>query len=233
MPSGFYCLGDDGAVQIDENYFCMSLRAKGSSNGGVGWDYASAGQYTDIVVEGATYPLVAVHSIDCRTAIIGTSKVGNTWTFRVLAFPFPGGNWFFEYYVFDVPLNKPTNQAGFGFEVRNASGQIVWDSQQPIMPLVSLSAVQGLPAGRKYAYICASRIEANYDTIIDTFGEPYTFWNFEIDMCASTGSGVIQGSVTLAAGGTEGQTGPQPFSPGLSGGGIASPTLLVLDVTNL
>lgn len=230
MPVGFQCFTDNGTVQIDENFVCSSFRLGGTITATLGWDYPP-NRYYDIVVTSATFPMIALTSASAYVTIAGISVSGTTWTFRVLVV---GGDYTFQYYVYDKPV-APTGP-GFGFQVFKPDGDLVWDSNQSVMPYVGVIAAGNNyvgASGRKYAFIHTSHIEAYYDTNIDTLGSYYTYWSFSIGAHRRTSNGIEYTNTVFSSGGNTGTQGPDPFYPGLGGNGFTNPFVLILDVTDL
>lgn len=225
MAVGFQSWDDAGREQITESMYCLSLRAKASVEAVLNFEFGPGQKYYDIVVQSATYPVVAIYSLTATTSIMYVRKEGTTWTFTVVSI---AGDNKFTYYVFDKPENKPTTGSGFGFEVRNGAGEIVWDSNQPVFPLVGTTDYDGYTgvAGHKYAHVHASRARYEITTIIDTFAQEYTYWSMFLSGFRSTNNGLISQEYQIAAGGNSGSQGPSSIG---SVGGV----ILVLDVTNL
>lgn len=134
MPTGFQVIGDHGGIQIDENFYNMTLLAKGTTpynpvdaNGDVNWLIPF--QFS---VSGATTPIICFKTP--KVVALATSvKSGSTFTYTGNVFSSDAGS--FSWYVFDRMPNV-SNHAGLN--VYDASGNITFNSDYVPMKIVNL-----------------------------------------------------------------------------------------------
>lgn len=130
MPAGFQVIGDNGNIQIDENYVNMCLVASGYTT------LNSAGAAT-VSVNG-TLPIFTIDTRN-QSMAVGTAVVsGSTYTWSIGGPP----NATFAWYVYDlVPNIAP---AHVGLTVYNSGGRVTFSSDYEPMRLNNLV---GIPSG--------------------------------------------------------------------------------------
>lgn len=143
MPTGLQVINDYGTVQIDENYRNLFLRTSGT--GGVP---SASGSMTS--------PLLAMQSAGLSCGFGLTD--GNGIVYQTNS----AGS--FKWWIWDVIANSSGN---YGFQVFNASGQMVFDALQKPMRIVGHHLFTAetqwsnqsftYPAGREYAVIIGTQ----------------------------------------------------------------------------
>jgi hypothetical protein len=140
MPAGFQVIGDHGYVQIDENYFNMVYKQKGTVATFVDTYNRATMSYTGVT--GST-PMVFVKSSNSAfVALLTVSQSGNTFTYEYAA----DRATTISYWIFDkAPAASSTTG---GLEVLNSSGELVYSSSQVPLKIVQVAAVSsGTPMG--------------------------------------------------------------------------------------
>lgn len=235
MPVGFQSFKSDGTLQFDStSVFCMTLKDKQTVTSNITFSDISAQAY-DIVVTGTT-PIIAVRSTgSISTALVGVTKVSSTWTFRVITFG--AGSQDFTYYVFDRPDASASNSAGFGLEVLDESGSLVWSASQKSLRLMFNNDLNNLPSGRTYAHIGSAIFDATWDNVTEDGIVFFTNWNIyasKLYTCTSTGIS-ISTDVSIGSGTSSGaNSGPIAFGSGtgLDGAGYQNTEVFAVDVTH-
>jgi hypothetical protein len=117
MPAGLQVINDNGIVQIDELYRNLVFIQK--------WTFSTGGDHTFTTSAGRFAPTLVFYSNSVPTIptagilLLQSTKNGDgSYTYRV--------NGIGEVYLFDVP--PPPAAHGFGLQVFNAQGNIVFDS---------------------------------------------------------------------------------------------------------
>lgn len=131
MTAGLQIINSGGTYQIDENYRNYQILSTGS--GSTSSTYSADGityKYTDIVVSSGVAPMLGVKSTSFMV-VIGVSKSGDTWTFRVACETTQS----FTYFVFDLVSTTPGN---FGLEVYDAAGDLVFYSGNKPLRIVGI-----------------------------------------------------------------------------------------------
>lgn len=122
MPAGLQVVGTHGVVQVDQNYFNLVLRAKGTVSTGFQ-------QRFDITYTGTT-PMVAFRCLNTTIALQYITKSGSTFTYHYIS----SNPDTITYYIFDRP---PTTASNFGLSIWDGSGNLVFSSDYSPMRLVS------------------------------------------------------------------------------------------------
>jgi hypothetical protein len=117
MPAGFSVVGSHGVVQIDENFFNLVFVAKGTVTPSAGGSFGVISSAT-VVVNGST-PILCLRSLNGPSLIESVSVSGNTYTYTIRSAGI------FTWYLFD---KMPASSQSSGLEVRNSSGQVVFNS---------------------------------------------------------------------------------------------------------
>jgi hypothetical protein len=209
----------------------MTLKEKATVTANDLWDADCTAYYYDVVVTGTT-PLVALRSTGTLyTTIVGVAKSGSTWTFRVLTHG--AGAQTFTYYVFDRPDASASASAGFGLEVYDDTGAVVWTASQKPLRLVFGNDLSNLASGPTYAHISSTLINQSWANTTEDGVVFFTDWSIYAEMYVCTSTGVTQSTVTVGSGTKPGANNePRPLGAGISGGGYQNTERFVVDVTN-
>lgn len=236
MPSGFQSFtADTGVVQIDENYFNLAFRVKGTMTATTFHPSSPAGvlKYVDIAYTGET-PLFAFRlngSIDWG-CVIAVTRTGSgplyNWVFRVCIW---GNVWTGTYYIFDRGL--PVSSSGFGLEVYDASAKLVFTSLYPMLKLRAFNntgAVIG--SGPTWAVAVCGWIDYTQTTEVFTDLEMETTTTWYCTLARQTVTGGEMDRKSL--GSYVSDDGGGAYYPGgdLGSWGIAA-NMMVIDVTGL
>jgi len=228
MPAGIEAYTMAGQLQFDATTFVMCFQYKATVTANT--TYYGFGFVTDVVVTSARTPVLAIASTTTQFCILKTTKSGSTWTFKVFVY---GGDYTFTYYVFDTPNITASNSSGCGFEVYNASGGLVWTSDQPPM---NLRGVSPQPVGPTYAALYTGVISYTEDTTVYTDFSAYTTWYYYITVTQGDVSGgdfrYLEYTQVLYNGGNSGFSGPGNNYSG-DGNGFSNGQPLMINVTNL
>lgn len=232
MPVGFQAFQPDGTLQFDSNSsFCMTFKEKATVTASNLWDADCTAYYYDLVVTGTT-PLVALRSTgSIYTTLLGVAKSGTTWTFRILTWG--TGSQTFTYYVFDRPNGTASASAGYGLEVYDDTGAVVWTASQKPLRLVFGADLANLPSGPTYAHISSTLINQSWSNDTEDGVVFFSVWAIYAEMFVCTTTGVTQATVTVGSGTKPGANNePRPLSSGINGGGYQNTERFVIDVTN-
>jgi hypothetical protein len=236
MPSGFQSFtADTGVVQIDENYFNLAFRVKGTFTATITHPSSPAGvlKYVDIAYTGET-PLFAFR-VDGSIAfgcVIAVTRSGAgpvyDWVFRVCVW---GDVFTGTYYIFDRGL--PVSSSGFGLEVYDAAGKLVYTSLYPMLKMRAFTNSEAsIDSGRTWAVSVGGYITYTQSTEVFTDLEQETTTTWFCRLARQTASGGTLDTKSLGSDVTEGGGGA--YNPGgdLGAWGIAS-SMMVIDVTGL
>lgn len=178
MPTGFYAVGDDFTLQIDESMVNLSFIAKGSLTFGGGNEYGVF--YQDVVFTGAL-PLVAISCPPANNLVVGiirTTRVGSTWTVRFGARGDGAATYQATWYLFDHPT--PPGGSGGGLEAYRADGTLFYSSAFKLVPLIA-NAFGTYPAG---AYAISAmgymQLEQSMETYSAGDGREVNQYNWEM-----------------------------------------------------
>jgi len=146
MTAGVIIINDGGTIQIDDTFPTLCLRSKGSGTIG-------SGGYLYLADFGTG-----------KLALRSTSMVGYTWSNALD--PYPAGYFIFgpvgatvEWFIFDNPQEPGSS---FGFQVRNAAGQLMYDVGAKPLRMIDIKSGGSRPAwqgtfgyagGRNYAVL--------------------------------------------------------------------------------
>lgn len=149
MDAGIQILNDGGSFQIDQTYRNLCLRQKGTAVTSA--NLVSGYSYTSFNVTGLTSPIIAVGGPALAVAQTYWDAANSRHGFLISAAGAIGTS--IPYYIFDVPTETG---ATFGFQVRDASGALVFDAMQPPLRVRGFythqsASVSNLVAGRSYA----------------------------------------------------------------------------------
>lgn len=235
MPVGAEFYTDSGVIQINDQYPVIQLRQKGSlvatidhpadPTPGVGW----SSKYVDVSYSGAN-PFIALNSSGCYSSVLSTVRSGSNWTFRVLVTS-KTTDFSFNYYIFD---NPPQTSLGYGLEVRNSAGQIVFSSNYGVSKITHVDPISplSLTPGRTYAWVHTGYIYKDESTEVNTRGELITTVTITAYGARVVGSTYdAAGVVIFGFVGSGGGTYPNPGGD-LGGWGAVSPQI-IMDVTGL
>lgn len=150
MPAGFQVIGDHGGVQIDENFYNMTLKAKGSVT------------YPDtqlvltmhpwaITVPNTISPVLCFH-VTHFTSIESVSSANGNTTYSGYIFAAIGGT--MEWYAFDR-MPAPISPTGAGLSVFDVNGQLTFSSEYPPMKIAAIHTIPdstGNPDGNSEYY---------------------------------------------------------------------------------
>lgn len=132
MPAGFQVIGQHGVVQVDENYYNMVYRTRGSAL------IRNNGRYNSATInyqgEANSSPMLCTAYSNVFLWINSLTKSGDNYTFEIAA----NGEDNVSYFIFDKVAATPTNA---GLEVYNANGGLVFSSNQRPMRVVSVFPV--------------------------------------------------------------------------------------------
>lgn len=163
MPVGIEIRNNAGFIQIDGTYRNLSFDRKGTlatSNVAVDTSYGT------VALTGLSgFPAVMVQSAAGAFAIV-TGFSGSSCNLTIVAKGPVGTS--VTYYVFTPPTVTPS----YGFEIRNAAGQVVFTAAHKYMKVVGeisgSASTSGadtttvtMPAGRTYAVLASTRPAAN------------------------------------------------------------------------
>ncbi|MEV8518684.1 hypothetical protein ABZR86_02690 [Dyella marensis] len=212
--AGFTVYGDSGVAQVDNTYANLSLVEKGTlttnqSLYGASVTYGTIGPRSDLVS-----PIICVGgSLYARPeTFYGAGQIGfNISVAGPLGTQVP-------YYIFDVPRAPPAH--GFGLQVWNAAGQLIFDASAGPMRVVGFvqnatgTTIFAGTAGRAYAV--AHVIRGFRSARVEGFNVRAVF--------TQVASNVVNQNLLIVQDLTSGDT------PVLSANLM---TALVIDVTNL
>lgn len=222
-------IGDDGTVQIDEEFVCWTFKSKATVYPTIDHFYGS--RLYDIVVTSAEMPMIAI-SVPGTSDFKGASvfkidKVGTTWTFKVLSFHNTATDFSFTYYVFDRPTT--VTSSGFGLLIRDASGKATFNAEQPVMSIVGVGSGLTVPSGKTYAVVSTAQMQYSESIVWDTNTlQDFYYYVYTMNFWKTNGV-VTTFDVDLDGGATPGQ-GP---NWGYENYGNDSTNPLIIDVTNL
>lgn len=234
MPAGFRQIGDHGLVQIDENFFAMSMMATGD---------VSAGPNEQIVELGSAYayrftyegdqPVFGVYipaSLLITGGIYRTSKSGSSWSVDIALTNNNGTHTIsaanraaIRWFAFDRP--KQISGAGQGLRVWDAAGRLTfssdWITVCPVPP-------SGFQPGRKYAMV-GGLVGLSYDLELEqlTTGQWQATERYWLDGYYCPDGGIEGNGVGIAAH----VSGVGGGGPGVSQAWAASGPLFGIDVT--
>lgn len=149
--AGLQIWNSDGFLQIDGAFSNYAMIQKGTiqlNNANVDWDDHPSQPPALIIVPNGKNPLLALKPKSNMR--IQRWKTGTTWYFKLLR---DGDIWNPEgipavpYYVFDEAPTEPT-QHGYGLQVWNEQGQIVFDSMFNYMRIIDVINQYGV-----FAYV--------------------------------------------------------------------------------
>lgn len=148
---GFQVIGNSGVFQIDGTYFNHLVAAKGRAGVGVGAVYIGSGT-RDFYINTwrcsvsfvAEAPVFLMAPNDCAAAIIKYTRSGDTWTVEMMC----SGPGYVDWWVLD---KGGTLSSGWGLQVFDASGQLVFDAQRT--PPRVLGMLSGVIGGAPMGYI--------------------------------------------------------------------------------
>ncbi len=193
MGFGTLFLNDASSVLIDDNYFCLERKSKGTLNPAT--SYGPFSRIGTVTIAGVM-PMLALRVVAPSSGrkgatIIGTEKVGSNWTFTVLVYNNAGSDFSVGYWVYDVPAQP----SGWGLALWNANGDPVYNYGAPILDLRT---------GAMNAFLASSRIDyqenVNWDTIEQLSVIDYVY-TASIYWCTAVSGGAVTGeSVTLIGG---------------------------------
>jgi hypothetical protein len=158
MSAGLQVYNTGGVLQIDENYFCMSLRAKATVTTSGHYTGVPAFSYVDISYTGFR-PMVALRCTSAYASVIRVSNSGTSWTFRIAVNSFSATS--VTYYIFDRPA---VVASGAGLEVYDASGNLTYSTAQAIAKLTlgapGAYTLPTLSSSLTYAGVAAGSLDA-------------------------------------------------------------------------
>jgi hypothetical protein len=163
MGAGLQIFNDSGFIQIDGDMLNMEMVAKGAVTiGGTNSGQNGNVSTVDISVAGEN-PVIAIASPGFCCAYL-YSRSGSTFTFRI--FNGEAGAQNVEYFIFD---NSGGSAGNSGFQVFNAAGRLVFDSNKKYMRVLDTFSfdtsdlskyfdpnrqeARGYPGGKKIAYV--------------------------------------------------------------------------------
>lgn len=163
MPVGIEIRNNSGFIQIDGAYRNLAFDRKGTMTTD---NVAVDTSYGTIALTGLSgFPAVMVQSTAGAYAIV-TGFSGSSCNVTIVAKGPVGTS--VTYYVFTPPTVTPS----YGFEIRNAAGEVVFTAAHKYMKVVGEisgsastssadSATVTMPAGRTYAVLASTRPAAN------------------------------------------------------------------------
>ncbi|SEG59261.1 hypothetical protein [Bosea lathyri] len=139
MSAGLQIINDAGTVQIDETYKNLCFRERRA----ISLSHSAGNAYHDIVITGRTV-LVAMQSQYYAPFLLSTQFDGTNWTYR-WGFTFLGAGYPSSgtayLWIFD---DAPPNPDSFGFEVYDAAGELIFQSNAKVL---KISGVRGNASG--------------------------------------------------------------------------------------
>lgn len=225
MAFGALFINDHNRVQIDDTTSVLSLVDSGSAIATLSDYGTSTTRWHTLTVTGRTAPVLAIGVDQPSTGqkgfqIVRSERSGTTWTFTIFIWHSHSFDFNFRWYVFDTPDGSAAT--GWGMILRNASSQIVFNSNLP--PARSVSA---MTSGRTYAAVHAGPLgyQENFDWDSETM-QSVIIWSLYCSPFATyPGAGTMEGFV---AGGVDFQS---PNIPWLTSPNIALSAPILLDVT--
>ena len=169
MAYGIEIYNDSGQIQIDQDYFNLSLKSKSAlsslSAASFGGTYLGQPTYSKsavfwVIDYTGTTPVVAVKPPDGRSIFVShlydenTTGSPPTAGTRRLVFWSPGTTAAtLTWYLFDRVDTTGILDTGYGIQVKNASGQVVYHSAKPVMRIRQLVTLSGanVEAGTSYS----------------------------------------------------------------------------------
>lgn len=160
MSFGFKSIGENGTIQIDENYPSISLLGKGTFTPTT--PYGLRARVGTITLSG-DMPLLAIRATPQTgvgrkgATVIGISRSGQNWTFTILVFnDYATKDWSIQYFHYARP---PNTLSGFGLVVKDSTGLVTYNSNYPAM---------NLSAGGTRAFVAMSLVNYSENPIWDT-----------------------------------------------------------------
>jgi hypothetical protein len=150
MPSaGLQIINDGGSFQIDQTYRNLCLRQKGTAV--TSSTLSSGSSYASFNVTGLTSPIIAIGGSATASVQTYWDAPNSRHGFLISANGAVGTS--VPYYIFDVPTELG---ATYGFQVRDASGVLLFDATQPPLRVRGFyrnqsANVSSLASGRTYA----------------------------------------------------------------------------------
>lgn len=149
--AGLQIINTGNSVQIDQDYRNLCLRQKGNAVTTTTLP-SGMGSYASFNVTGLTSPIIAVGGN--VTAVPQTYWDAPNARHGFLLSTTGGIGTSIPYYIFDVPAELGST---YGFQVRTASGQLIFDALQPPLRVrgfyvnAGIGSYGGFAAGRSYA----------------------------------------------------------------------------------
>lgn len=138
MPAGFQIFGDNGNLQVDENYFNMSCVQKGTVYLPAGDAYDRTLSRVSLTFDGV-YPMLFLRPRNSVAAVTSIVVDGASHKFTIVGGLAEGGapkeDWV-DWYLFDRP--PPPAPHGAGLQVFNGNSECVFDSDYPPMRVIGL-----------------------------------------------------------------------------------------------
>jgi len=146
MTVGFQAFTDTGLFQIDGLAPNMTLRQKISVTTWPGtllivWTYnGDTGPTAPVATVNfsAVSPLCAIYSPNCPATVISTTNTGNgQWSVQIWS----QNPTTLDFYIFDqVPAVSAPDGPGYGLQVFNPSGGMIYDARQPPVSVLGFQA---------------------------------------------------------------------------------------------
>lgn len=148
--AGLQIINTGNTFQIDQDYRNLCLRQKGTAVTSANLP-AGGGSYASFNVTGLTSPIIAVGGPLAAVPQTYWDSANSRHGFLLSSAGGIGTS--IPYYIFDVPAELGST---YGFQVRNAAGQLIFDALQPPLRVrgfyVNANAnVSSLASGRTYA----------------------------------------------------------------------------------
>lgn len=147
--AGLIVYNDSGSVQLDTSYKNLCLRQKGVVTTAANLP-SGHGSYASFNLTGLTTPIIAVGGAVAAAPQTYYDAANSRHGFLISTSSAIGAQ--IPYYIFDVPVDLNST---YGFTVRDATGQLIFDALQPPLRVRGFytnqpTGIGNLPAGKTY-----------------------------------------------------------------------------------
>ena len=222
MPAGLQIYNDFGTILIADTNPNYTYKSKGSAA-------TNASSQLVLTVTDGVQPVIAFRST-APVMLKRSARSGTTFTFTIFS-ETPGVT--VDYWIFDV---KGTPSTGYGLQVFNAAGQLMFDSSSKIALVAGDGNYPGtatvntvLPAGRTYAAVAVAA--GNGREGRDTFVGGMYEWDFRVWAPWLSYSGTTFTYKTSVSAWAYSSTEPNAMPPAIKNLYFTGAHVLYLDVT--